>query len=322
MEDKNQVAIIIPVYDAHETIQETLHSIAMQKVITYSTYLIVDGEPKETYDYLHDFFNVEILYMEENKGPGVARQYGIDYSEEEFISFIDADDTYLSSLALYYQHLPFKNEKIAMVSCDFLQENKDHSVKLRERDMVWMHGKMYRRAFLDKYNIRFNETRANEDVGFNTQCQCYANEKEQVWLSQDVTYLWQWRDDSTVRTNNESYAFNESIDGYVQNKIYAFKNVLEYKEIDDAIKYLIVKSQMALFKKYLVAMIKYPKQLSHVKKWSKKHYRTLYNLVDQEYLDKAEQTLLVQSGLDKADHYTEYIKWKQLLAPKSRNKKV
>ena len=52
--------------------------------------------------------------------------------------------------------------------------------------MVWMHGKMYRRSFFSKYNIRFNDSRANEDVGFNTQCQCY-NEDEgyilvKTWL--------------------------------------------------------------------------------------------------------------------------------------------
>jgi glycosyltransferase involved in cell wall biosynthesis len=284
--------------------------------------MVVDGEKKGSYDYLIGYagLDLEICYMEKNAGPGVARQYGIDYTKEEFISFIDADDTYLSSLALYYQHLPLEQETVAMVSCDFAQEKIDHTIKLMERDMVWMHGKMYRRAFLDKYNIRFNETRANEDVGFNTQCQCYANENEQVYLSKDVTYLWQWRDDSTVRADNQSYAFNESIDGFVVNKIYAFQSVLKTKEIDDAVKYLIIKGQVNLFKKYLTAMLRYPKRLSHVKKWSKKYYKTLYKLIDQEYIDKAEQTILAQCGLDKVDHHTEYVKWKELLSTKRKKK--
>ena len=309
------IAVIIPVYKAHDTIKTTLHSIAMQRVSSYNTYLIVDGEPVGEYDYLKDQFDITIFYLSKNAGPGVARQYGIFNTQEPFISFIDADDTYLSSLALYYQHLSF-NEKVAMVSCDFAQENKDHTIKLRERDMVWMHGKMYRREFLDKYDIKFNETRANEDVGFNTQCQCYANEDEQIYLSKDVTYLWQWRDDSTVRADNQSYAFNESIDGFVINKIYAFESVLAKREIDDAVKYLIVKGLMGLFKKYMIAMIKYPKRIKHIKKWSKKYYKTLYVLVEQEYLDKAEPTILAQAGLDKVGHYDEYVKWKEILKPK------
>src|SRR6056300_1624829 len=98
MEKKN-IAVIIPVYNAHDTIKNTLLSIGMQRVETYKVYLIVDGEEKGSYDYLLDYIDIdmEITYMDVNAGPGVARQYGIDHSEEEFISFIDADDTYVSS---------------------------------------------------------------------------------------------------------------------------------------------------------------------------------------------------------------------------------
>lgn len=311
-----EIAIIMPVYKAHDTIKKTLMSIGMQKAIDFRVYLIVDGEEYGSYDYLQGYcdLDTEIFYMDENGGPGVARQYGIDISVEPFISFCDADDTYLSSLALYYQHKPlFLEDKYVVCSTTFLQENKDHSIRLRENDMVWMHGKMYRRAFLDKYDIRFNETRANEDVGFNTQCQLYANEQEQIYLSQDVTYMWQWRDNSTVRTDNQSYAFNESIDGFVINRIYATQKVLENKEIDNGIKYSILKGQMHLFKKYLVAMLKAPKKIKHVKKWAKKHYFTLYPLVDKEYIEKAEPTALAHTGLDKPEHYEEYKKWLTLL---------
>lgn len=309
------IAVIMPVYKAHDTIKKTLMSIGMQKEAEYKVYMVVDGEPIGSYDYLQGYcdLDIDIHYMEKNGGPGIARQYGIDHSNEPFLSFLDADDTYLSSLALYYQHKPFIEEKYAIVSSIFLQENKDHSLRMRENDMVWMHGKMYRRAFLDKYNIRFNETRANEDVGFNTQCQCLANEHEQIVLSKDVTHMWQWRDNSTVRTDNNSYAFNESIDGYVINKIYAFEEALKQKEIDEGIKYFILKGMSYLFRKYLLAMLKAPKQLKHIVKWSRKYYFTLYPYIDQEYLDKAERTVVAQEGLNKPEHFDEYVKWKELL---------
>jgi glycosyltransferase involved in cell wall biosynthesis len=319
------IAVIMPVYNAHKTIKQTLMSIGMQRHIEFKLYMVVDGEEQGTYDYLQNYCDIdmEIMYMEENGGPGVARQYGIDHSEEPFISFIDSDDTYLSSLSLYYQQKPLFTDTNAMVSCDFLQENKDQSIRLRERDMVWMHGKMYRRAFLDKYGIRFNETRANEDVGFNTQCQCYANENEQVFLSKDITYVWQWRDDSTVRTDNNAYAFDQSISGYVENKIYAFNKVIEKQGYDNTVNYLIIKAQCHLFKKYLVAMLKAPKQVKHVKKWAKKFYREMYKTVDIEYREQGEATILAQSGLDKPEHYDEYKKWLgMLLTPKKRKKRV
>ena len=314
------IAIIIPVYKAHDTIKQTLCSIFMQKAVEFTCYLVVDGEEVGSYDYLKNQFNeidVKIHYLEKNAGPGVARQYGIDHSQEPYISFIDADDTYLSSLALYYQMQPLLDEKNILVSTNFLQENKDHTMKLRDRDMVWMHGKMYRRAFLDKYDIRFNDTRANEDVGVNTQVQCLANEEEQVFMSQNVTYMWQWRDGSTVRTDNHAYAFNESVEGYVINKIYAFETVLSKREIDDGIKYFIIGAMTHLFKKYLAAMLRAPKQMKHIKKWAKRYYFKIYKKVDKEYIEKAERTVLLASlnpSPDQAGHYyDEFVKWKQLL---------
>ena len=312
------VSVIIPVYKSHDTIVNTLYSVFMQRHISYKVYLVVDGEAEGSYDYLKDTFDVVIHYLPENAGPGVARQYGIDNSDEPFISFIDADDTYLSSLALYYQHKPFSNDKCVLVSCDFLEEKRDHNVRLRQNDMVWMHGKMYKRAFLDKYDIRFNETRANEDVGFNTQCQCYANADEQINLAKDVTYMWQWRDNSTVRTDNQSYAYNESIDGYVTNKIYAFKRVLSKQDIDDGIKFFIMSGMTHLFRKYLLAMLKAPKQVVHVRKWARKYYRSVYKYIDQDYIDKAERTAVAKTGLNKPEHYDEFVKFKQLLEKKRK----
>jgi glycosyltransferase involved in cell wall biosynthesis len=326
-----EIAIIMPVYKAHDTIKNTLMSIGMQRHASYKLYMVVDGEPEGEYDYLKGYCDIdmEIYYMKENAGPGVARQFGIDFSIEPFISFIDADDTYLSSLALFYQMVPFTGkmdkdhdpDKTIMVSTSFLQENKDHTIRLRERDMVWMHGKIYRRAYLDKYDIRFNETRANEDVGFNTQCQCFANEDEQVYLSHDVTYMWQWRDNSTVRTDNNAYAFNESIDGFVENKIYALKRVIERNGMDDSIRYFTLKPMAHLFKKYLAAMLKAPKQMKHVLKWSRKYYKTMYPLIGDEYIAKADKTILAQSGLNKVEHYDEYIKWLDLLAHGKKRKR-
>ena len=316
------ISVIIPVYKAHDTILNTLYSVFLQRHVDYCVYLVVDGEPKGSYDYLHDKFNLNIFYLGENAGPAVARQYGLDHSHEPFISFIDADDTYLSSLSLYYQQKPLLDTPTnVLVSTDFLEEKDDQALHLRTKDMVWMHGKMYRRAFLDKYNIRFNDSRANEDVGFNTQCQCYANEDEQIYLSQDVTYMWQWRSDSTVRNNNSEYAFTSSIEGYVVNKTDAFKKVIDNQGVTDAVQFFIMKSMMHLFKKYLAAMMKAPKQVQHAKKYARKFYRSMYKkYITPEYMDKAEKTAFIVAGFKHEEEFTEFLKFKKQLEVKHRRK--
>lgn len=302
------IDIIIPVYNAHDTIRVTLHSIFMQRYVDYCVHLIVDGEPAGSYDYLNKEFNINITYLPVNGGPGVARQYGIDHTDNEWLTFIDADDTFITALSLYYMVRNI-SDNIAIVSCNFMEEKQDHNLHLRENDMVWMHSKLYRRSYLVKHDIRFNETRANEDVGFNTQCQCYANEHEQVYMSKDLGYLWQWRENSTVRSDNQSYAYNESIDGYVINKIYAFNRALSKQPMDDGIRFFIMMAMMYLFRKYLMAMIKAPKQVRHVKEWSAKYFKEMYSLVDKEYVDKAERSIFGMSGFTKEEQFTEYKKW-------------
>lgn len=307
------INIIIPVYKAHDTIQTTLHSIAMQRYVEYNTTLVVDGEDQGSYDYLKDFFDITIYYMEKNGGPGVARQYGIDHTDGEWISFVDADDTLLTAVSL---HNMFKviNDNVVVVSCNFFEEKKDRTMHLHENDMVWMHSKLYRRTFLEKYNIRFNDTRANEDVGFNTQCQCYANEHEQIYLSKDLGYLWQWRDGSTVRTDNAAFTYNQSVEGYVINKQYAFNNVIETKGLDDPTKFFILSGLAHIFMKYMGAIIKAPKQVKHIEKWARVYYRKLYKLVDDEYLNKAEKSVLVYAGLKLQEQHDEFQAFKKKLA--------
>ena len=55
--------------------------------------------------------------------------------------------------------------------CDLLIANfiikRDLVDKKMFKDLTWLHGKMYKRKFLEKNNIKFNKSRANEDNGFN-----------------------------------------------------------------------------------------------------------------------------------------------------------
>ena len=105
-------------------------------------------------------------------------------------------------------------------------------------DLVWVFGKMYRRSFLEKYNIRFHPTsRANEDNGFNTLCRLYSNENEQIFMFEDLVYYWHPTEDSITRRNNEEYAKSSAKDanfyGYVENMIYAITIAYNDPKIED-----------------------------------------------------------------------------------------
>ena len=95
-----------------------------------------------------------------------------------------------------------------------------------EDDMVWVFGKIYRRAFLDGYHIEFNDTRANEDNGFNTVI-CLLSENVKT-MSGVVTYYWHWNKNSITRNND--YAYN-GMEGFINNQIWAYDKVMQYPTV-------------------------------------------------------------------------------------------
>lgn len=55
---------------------------------------------------------IKYFYLDENSGPGIARNYGINQSTSEFIVFIDPDDLYANDFALEKLHNTAKKYNI------------------------------------------------------------------------------------------------------------------------------------------------------------------------------------------------------------------
>ena len=76
-----------------------------------------------------------------------------------------------------------------------------------------MHGKIYRRNFLEKYNIRFTPecSRANEDIGFNVLCRLILSHYNPngIVSVEDPFISWRMDMNSLVRRNNGAFFFKE-----------------------------------------------------------------------------------------------------------------
>jgi len=231
-----KIDIIIPAYHAHDTLPRTLASIASQTIVNDITVYVCNDAGGDNYNDIIKSFapyvDIVELLLPENGGCGVARQYGIDHSTAPFFMCIDADDTLACPYTLF-QMLDYINteEKFIMVSGVFSEELGTPDGKLQFRDhkedMIWMHGKLYRRSFIERHNIRFNETRSNEDNGFNTTIRLISNPNEKIMFIPDLVYYWHFKHDSITRVNNFEYTFNQSFVGYTQNMIHAVKRARE-----------------------------------------------------------------------------------------------
>lgn len=159
-------------------------------------------------------FNYRFVYMDENGGPGMARQTGIDEAKGKYVMFIDADDCLHSSgvLSAFLAIINDENNDFDVISSKWLEEIKDENGNIvyinHEFDSTWMHGNAYKKSFLDYYNVRHHdELRVHEDSYF--QMIAWAR-TDKIFYLDAITYVWKYREDSIVRRNNAEYSFSSN----------------------------------------------------------------------------------------------------------------
>ena len=187
------IDIIIPAYKAQNTILRTLGSIMTQSILDKLTVTIVNDADEVGYadvvKAFSPFMNIREIILEKNVGPS-CRQAGIDATNSPYFTCIDADDTFANAFCLELMlKKAEENPEYHTFVGSFAEEREGMQFVTHQNDMIWMFGKMYRRSFIDKYKIRFNETRANEDNGFNTIVRLVSSEAEKVMFLPDIVYF-------------------------------------------------------------------------------------------------------------------------------------
>lgn len=219
------VDVIIPAYNHHKVIKRCLHSIAMQTIAEDITVIIVDDASDKPYDDIAEEFrselkDIKIVKLEENSGPGTARRKGYQAGNGEFVTYIDADDTFASAYAIQQLHDAFVvNRKLDAVFSVFMEEtgNQEMPFVPHMHDCTWMFGKMYRRAYLEEFDILMNDTRSNEDMGYN---QLVMSCSDFVGFMEAVTYYWHSSPESITRKADNDYQFR-GLHGYIDNHRWA-----------------------------------------------------------------------------------------------------
>jgi len=220
---QKSVNIIIPAYNAHETIGQTLASIAMQDNVDDIAITVVDDCSKERYEEItkkYEMLNIKCIRNEKNIGCGQSRQVGIDHCRSKYFMFLDADDCLIHPNGVACLLNTIIEHKADVVISNFYEELENGDYFLHEKDDVWMHGKLFRTSFIKKHNVRFSDTRANEDHAFNIiVSQCGAKR-----VSVDyVTYLWKNNPNSIMRAGN---AYINYIDQFIENAHYTLDDLL------------------------------------------------------------------------------------------------
>jgi glycosyltransferase involved in cell wall biosynthesis len=97
------ISIVIPAYNAEETIINCVKSVFSQTFSDWELIIIDDGSKDNTVVLLNSFFQTlsendlkrTKLIQQVNQGPSVARNTGIKASKGKYIAFLDSDDEWV-----------------------------------------------------------------------------------------------------------------------------------------------------------------------------------------------------------------------------------
>lgn len=220
------LSIIIPCFNAEDTISNTLDSIKVQNTNFNFEVILVNDCGKNNYScFINNYskyFNIKEIKTLENVGPGGARAYGVNNSNSSYITFIDSDDNFYDSCSLQSMYDGITSDNYDLLIGNFLYK-RDSIEEIKSKNYVWLHGKMYKRFFLNKHDINFNNSRANEDNGFNRLI-LLMNPK--ITYLDKVVYSYNENPTSITRSNNRSYKFN-GLEDYCYNMDWAIKEALK-----------------------------------------------------------------------------------------------
>lgn len=181
------LSIIVPVYNMELYLRRCLDSLLRQGLAPsqYEVLLINDGSTDcsrsicEEYTSVHSNFR---LIDQVNQGVSAARNHGIDQSRGKFIGFVDADDYLLDNglykvchryfgredVELIHLFSSYDNWEICPIDDSELYDGMTHDIILQSGlpSFCWLY--LYRKSFLEQYQLRFKPYIVGEDQLFSS----------------------------------------------------------------------------------------------------------------------------------------------------------
>lgn len=120
MRSSPQISIIIPAYNAEQTVRRALDSVLAQAYADVEILVVDDGSTDGTADVVRGYGEKVRLIQQGNAGAGAARNRGVAEARGEFIAFLDADDAYLPGRLEKGRAPMLADDTIAMTHCQCL----------------------------------------------------------------------------------------------------------------------------------------------------------------------------------------------------------
>ena len=185
----SRISVIVPMYNSFHKIKRNLEMLSKQKNVEVELIIVDDCSTDDSFIDAMKYssesnFDVKVVQNQQNSGPGVSRNNGIEYATGDYITFVDSDD-YLAD-NFFEVILPLFKKDIDCIVFDYLNVDEKGN-KLSEGKSIsccnicsgminpkeafvytagttW--GKVYKRSLVEKSGARFGEFFRNEDMLF------------------------------------------------------------------------------------------------------------------------------------------------------------
>lgn len=204
-----KLQILVPQYkETEDVIAPLLNTIALQQGVDIARDVGViicnDGSNVILSQEFLNAFPMDTQYLRNpHRGISATRNACLEAATADYVMFCDADDVFIDLTGM--QRILTKIDEGFNAICSiYLEESKDPetgaSVFLRkEKELHFVHGKVFNRHFLNENHLRFSERLAVcEDCHFVPLAVTLSGQEIEQ-LSQPF-YLWRWNGDSITRS--------------------------------------------------------------------------------------------------------------------------
>lgn len=267
------LSVVVPVFNAQEYLYKCIHSILLQTFTDFELLLVNDGSIDNSDRICKEFANNDKrvrYFYQNNAGPSVARNKGIEESRGSYLLFVDADDYIEPEMFNYMVHTAIKENidfmicglildrfierKIISSEVKYLQKrhiinNKniaDNIIDLFENEAInGPCGKLYRTELIKANNLKMNELiHLQEDLLFNVE---YIAQIQSLYVSEKCFYHYEVKNENSLTrkyTPNKFDMLNQVHDQIVS---YYMNYSIKKKETLQKIYYLFVKNVYSCF---------------------------------------------------------------------------
>lgn len=205
------VSVVLPCYNAAKNLEQCLDSILNQTLTEIEVICVDDGSTDTTLDILRSYQHRDpriCLIQQANAGAGAARNTGLARASGTYLSFLDADDFFEPDMlekavaaAEKYEadYIVFRSDRYypsenrfreipwSVRNCDLPPYMPFSYRQLTDNIFLsfvgWAWDKLYRRSFVLKHNLQFQQQRTTNDMLFVFSGLIYA---KRIAVVQDV----------------------------------------------------------------------------------------------------------------------------------------